>query len=68
MLRLLGHGTGTPTFFYELGATEYVRCVLKLSDRCLWALDLEFPIFFALFDDFGQKLLVDSCTAIDQDF
>ena len=45
MLRLLGHGAGTPKFFNELGATGYVRCVLKLSDRCLGALDLGFTIF-----------------------
>ena len=45
MLRLLGHGAGTPKIVYEFGVTEYVRCVLKLSDRCLGALDLGFPIF-----------------------
>ena len=45
MLRLLGHGAGTPNIFYEIGATGCVRCVLKLSDRCLGALDLGFPIF-----------------------
>ena len=45
MLRLLGPGAGTPNLFYEFRVTGYVRCVLKLSDRCLGALDLGFTIF-----------------------
>ena len=48
MLRLLGHGAGTQKNVYEFGATEYVRCVLKLSDMCLGALDLGFPFFASL--------------------